>query len=199
MGIKGYFVQYKFMVPEGMKHSSYTYQKLFRALYGYTQAVFKSSGKNYHYHREGVLSSSPYVRPGKNCVIIPPEVFQRLIDFFKTGKNPAHVWRGKGDWKAVYYMNEKDIDEKKVATALEELLERKFALTTANEHEKLVDEIALAAGKDSGRAADQAYASMLLNQTVQITNSEWFKASYLHSEPLKSFYANYKLLKTRQK
>jgi hypothetical protein len=132
-------------------------------------------------------------------VIIPPEVFQRLIDFFKTGKNPAHVWRGKGDWKAVYYMNEKDIDEKKVATALEELLERKFALTTANEHEKLVDEIALAAGKDSGRAADQAYASMLLNQTVQITNSEWFKASYLHSEPLKSFYANYKLLKTRQK
>lgn len=197
--VKGYFVQYKFMVPENMKHSSYTYQKLFRALYGYTQAVFKSSGKNYHYHREGVLSSAPYLRPGKNCVIIPPDAFSQLIDFFKTGKNPAHAWRGKGDWKAVYYMNEKELDEKNVAKALETLLERKFILTTANEHEKLVDEIALAAGKDGGRAADHAYLGLLLSQTLQITNSDWFKAACPHSERLKSFYADYKQIKSRQK
>ena len=35
-----------------------------------------------------------------------------MLDFFKTGKNPAHAWKFKGDWKAVYYMNEKDVDEK---------------------------------------------------------------------------------------
>src|SRR4030042_1173873 len=86
MGVKGYFIQYKFIIPENMKHSSYTYQKLFRALYGYTQAVFKSNGKTYHYHRAGVLSATPYLRPGKNCVIIPPGKFQHLLDFFKTGR-----------------------------------------------------------------------------------------------------------------
>ncbi|GAG48539.1 unnamed protein product, partial [marine sediment metagenome] len=111
MPVDSYFIQYKFILPESVSHSSYSYQKLFRALYGYTQAVNKSSGKNYKYHRQGVLSSYPYLRAGKNCVIIAPDAFQNLISFFKTGRNPAHKWEVKGNWKAVYYMDEKAIPE----------------------------------------------------------------------------------------
>jgi hypothetical protein len=194
MGLKGYFIQYKFIIPENLKHSSYTYQKLFRALYGYTQAVFKSSGKTYHYHRKGVLSDSPYIRPGKNCVIIPPSIFQKLIEFFKTGKNPAHVWRDKGSWKAVYYMNEKDVDETAIVKAVEEILDRRYVLTTSKEHEKLVDELNLAAGKTKS-SLDPGYLSLLLSEAQSIAGNEWFKATCNQSEKLKEFYTNVKKLK----
>lgn len=194
MGLKGYFIQYKFIIPDNLKHSSYTYQKLFRALYGYTQAVFKSSGKTYHYHREGVLSAVPYIRPGKNCVIIPPGVFQKLIEFFKTGKNPAHAWRGKGEWKAVYYMNEKDIDETTALKSIEEMLERKYVLTNAKEHEKLINELNIAAEKGKS-GLDPGYLSLLLAEAQPIVSNDWFKQVYNQSGKLKEFYSSYKKLK----
>ena len=196
MGVKGYFIQYKFIIPESMKHSSYTYQKLFRALYGYTQAVFKSNGKTYHYHRPGVLSSTPYLRPGKNCVIIPPGNFQRLLDFFKTGRNPTHVWRGKGDWKAVYYMNEKDVDEKNARGALEQMLERFFVTTESGKTEKLATELNAVINKTKPGEADRAYLAILLNEAQAVTSNVWFKSVYPQSDKLKKFYSNYRKLKT---
>ena len=87
MPVDAYFIQYKFIVPKSLSHSSYTYQKLFRALYGYTQAVYKSSGKTYKYHRKGVLSDVPFLRPTKNTVIIPVSALQKLLNFFNTGEN----------------------------------------------------------------------------------------------------------------
>lgn len=194
MGVKGYFIQYKFIIPEDMKHSSYTYQKLFRALYGYTQAVFKSNGKTYHYHRPGVLSSTPYLRPGKNCVIIPAGKFQSLLEFFKTGRNPTHTWKGKGDWKAVYYMNEKNVEEKNAVIAIEEMLDRFFVPTASGKKEKLAIELnnastALKQGSEAGRL------SFLLNQAGSVTSTDWFKATYSNSDSLKEFYSNYKKLK----
>ena len=194
MVLKGYFIQYKFIIPDTLRHSSYTYQKLFRALYGYTQAVFKSSGKTYHYHREGVLSSVPYLRPGKNCVIIPPTAFQRLIEFFKTGKNPAHVWRGKGEWKAVYYMNEKTIDEASALKALEEMVDRRYVVTNTKNYEKLVNELNSEVERVKS-SADPAYLTYLLTELQSIVGNEWFKAVYTRSERLKRLYSNYKKLK----
>jgi hypothetical protein len=192
MGVKGYFIQYKFIIPEKMKHSSYTYQKLFRALYGYTQAVFKSNGKTYHYHRQGVLSATPYIRPGKNCVIIPQGEFQRLLDFFKTGRNPTHVWKGKGEWKAVYYMNEKTVDEKSALTAIEALLERSY-ISGESGKEKLVSELNALAAKQG--VVDKGYLAMVLNEAQQLTNTDWFKLVYPQSDKLNAFYSNYKKLK----
>ena len=194
MGTRGYFIQYKFIIPEKMKHSSYTYQKLFRALYGYTQAVFKSNGKIYHYHRAGVLSSTPYLRPGKNCVVIPPGKFQNLLEFFKTGRNPTHVWKGKGDWKAVYYMNEKTVDEKGVLVALESLLDRCYVLTESGKKEKLVSELNILAAKQG--ELDKGYLALVLNEALPITTDEWFKTVYSQSDKLKAFYSNYKKLKS---
>lgn len=195
MGVKGYFIQYKFIIPESMKHSSYTYQKLFRALYGYTQAVFKSNGKTYHYHRSGVLSLTPYLRPGKNCVIIPPADFQRLLDFLKTGRNPAHNWRGKGDWKAVYYMNEKTVEEKSAVGALESMLDRYYISSSSGKKEKLLSELEDATSKINQGGADKGYLAMLLNEAQQIASNEWFKTVYSQSSKLKDFYAAYKKLK----
>ncbi len=140
-GDKGFFVQYKFILPETIKHSHYTYQKLFRAIYGYTQKVCKSNGKSYSYHRKGLLSDTPFIKHGKNCVIIPQDAFPELKNFFQTGKNPTHQWRTKGDWKAVYYLNEKDLTEEQITKAVEDYIDR-YYVPTGGAHEKLELELA---------------------------------------------------------
>ncbi len=186
--VKAYFIQYKFILPESVSHSSYTYQKLFRALYGYTQNVSKSNGKSYKYHRKGILSPIPYLRPGKNCVVIPQGMLSPLIDFFKTGKNPSHKWVGKGDWKAVYYMNEKDVSPEEVVGAFENVLDRSFVLSNSKEHEKLDSEIsAVVAQSKAGQTVDAARKALLLGEAQKITSHEWFQACCSKSAKLKKF------------
>lgn len=188
MGLKGYFIQYKFLIPEGVKHSSYTYQKLFRAIYGYTQNVTKSNGKTYKYHRKGILSGVPYIRPGKNCVIIPTGIFSSLIEFFKTGKNPSHKWTIKGNWRAVYYMNEKDVSLADVIPAAEALLDRTYILATSKDHEKIYDEMAnLLALQEKGEKTDLNYKKVLVEEAQKIASLEWVMALLQKSEKLKKF------------
>ena len=175
-----------------MKHSSYTYQKLFRALYGYTQAVFKGNGKTYHYHREGILSKYPFIRPGKNCVIIPPAAFQDLIEFFKTGRNPSHRWSNKGEWKAVYYMNEKTVPEKDAISALEELLSREIMDLPSGGFGRLEDEINTLADAPK---PDEARKNLALSVAQKIVEMNWFKEAYSQSPKLKAFYEKYKQLR----
>ena len=194
MGVRGYFIQYKFILPESIKHSSYTYQKLFRALYGYTQAVYKSNGKVYHYHRNGVLSGTPYIRPGKNCVIIPPGSFQKLIDFFKTGRNPTHRWRGKGDWKAVYYMNEKDVNEQKIAEAITTLLSRVQVLGPSDKLLSLGEAFDYTISKGPQNTKPE-FNKLIVSQAQPIVDLEWFKSAMPLSKDLKAFYTSYKTLK----
>ena len=191
MSVRAYFVQYRFIIPSSIKHSSYTYQKLFRAIYGYTQAVYKSNGKNYKYYRQGILSQYPYIRPGKNCVIVPPQSFQALQEFFKTGHNPTHNWTMKGDWKCTYFLNEKDVDEKEIVTAIESLIARKYV--EGNEGlVKLSSEIK----RTSTYPTDnKEYKAALVKEAQQIVESDWFKQVYNQSKELAEFYSNYKILK----
>ncbi|MBI2598444.1 MAG: hypothetical protein HYW50_04580 [Candidatus Diapherotrites archaeon] len=193
---KGFFIQYKFIIPPKTKHSSYNYQKLFRAIYGYTQNVSKSNGKTYKYHRKGVLSSVPYIRPGKNCVIIPSTVFNSLTSFFKTGKNPTHVWEYKGDWKAVYYMDEKDLKDFEVIKALEELLERTYLLNSEREPQPILKhfEEVLLKSKQNNKI-EKAYIDAVLSEGDAIVSTPWFKEIYLKSEKLVNFFNNFKSLK----
>jgi hypothetical protein len=193
MAIRSYFVQYRFIIPDTVKHSSYTYQKLFRAIYGYTQAVYKASGKNYHYHRPGILSPYPYIRPGKNCVIIPQVAFQPLQEFFKTGRNPTHNWSEKGDWKCTYFLNEKDVGEKEIIAALENLLSRKF-IEGVEGQIKLVSEMKRVIEK----GADLIYRQALVKEAQGVVDLEWFKQTYQQSSQLSEFYELYKLLKNPQ-
>ena len=191
MAIKSYFVQYRFILPDSIKHSSYTYQKLFRGIYGYTQAVYKASGKTYHYHRAGILSNYPYIRPGKNCVIIPQPAFQSLQEFFKTGRNPTHNWEEKGDWKCTYFLNEKEVLEKDVVLAVENLLSRKF-VEGIEGPAKLVSEMKRAVEK----GVDPAYKALLVKEAQGIVDLEWFKQCYQQAPTLIEFYDHYKALKS---
>ncbi|HIH33118.1 MAG TPA: hypothetical protein HA227_02590 [Candidatus Diapherotrites archaeon] len=197
MPAKGYFIQYKFIIPETMKHSDYTYQKLFRAIYGYTQRVTKSSGKSYAYHRKGILSTVPYVKHGKNCVIVPTEVFANLKNFFLTGNNPTHRWQLKGDWKAVYYLNEKDLEDSVVVKSLEELLDRTFILSSSKEHQTIESElkntITLIA---QSQKIDEGYKKVLLDTAQKIAGFPWFKQYYSKSERLMYFNKLYNDLRT---
>ncbi len=179
MPVDGYFIQYKFILPETVSHSSYSYQKLFRALYGYTQAVYKSNGKNYKYHRKGVLSDYPFLRAGKNCVIISKDAFQDLIVFFKTGKNPAHNWETKGNWKAVYYMDEKAIPEQRAMKALERLIDRAEMSKGASITEELK--------RIGSGSLNNDYKSLVLNRAKEITNHPWFSTCVEFSPQLKEF------------
>jgi hypothetical protein len=193
MAVRSYFVQYRFIIPDSVKHSSYTYQKLFRAIYGYTQAVYKASGKTYHYHRAGVLSNFPYLRPGKNCVIIPQAAFQSLQEFFKTGHNPTHNWEEKGEWKCTYFLNDKDVAEKDIILAIDNLLARKF-IDGVEGPVKLLSEMKRAVEK----GADINYKLMLVKEAQGIVDLEWFKQTYSQSTQLTEFYELYKSLKTNQ-
>lgn len=176
------------MVPENIKHSSYTYQKLFRGLYGYTQNVSKSNGKAYKYHRKGVLSGAPYLRAGKNCVIIPTNQLSSLIEFFKTGKNPSHHWFVKGDWKAVYYMNEKDLPAEKLVLAVEGLLDRTYIATPAQSHQLLENEVSkVASNLKSAQSVDENHKKSILTEAQRITSFEWFSLCSPKSDRLKKF------------
>ncbi len=190
MSVRGYFVQYRFILPDSIKHSSYTYQKLFRAIYGYTQAVHKGSGKNYNYHREGILSNYPYIRPGKNCVIIPQQAFQSLQDFFKTGHNPTHNWESKGEWKCTYFLNEKDLNEADIIKAVNGLVSRKFV--------EGVEGLALLP-TEMKRALEgnlsKEYVTKLVNESQKIVDLDWFKQVYSQSPELVEFFENHKKLK----
>jgi hypothetical protein len=192
MTVRGYFVQYRFILPETIKHSSYTYQKLFRAIYGYTQAVYKSNGKTYHYPRKGILSDYPFLRPGKNCVIIPPAAFQSLQEFFKTGHNPAHNWTMKGDWKCTYFLNEKDISEDEIVKAMEGLLSRKY-IDGNDGLVKLSAELKRAFENE----LSPTYLSELLKNAQAIVELEWFREVHSQSKELSEFYNNYKSLKAK--
>ncbi len=188
MPSKGYFVQYKFIIPENMKHSEYTYQKLFRAIYGYTQVVSKSNGKTYSYHRKGVLSEHPYIKQGKNCVSIPPEAFSGLKAFFQTGSNPTHKWQKKGDWKAVYYLNDKDLADELIPGAIENLLDRTFILSTAKEHQKIENELKnLAELKKSNQKIDENYRKAVVETGNKIASLPWFKQHFSKSARLTNF------------
>jgi hypothetical protein len=190
VSLRSYFVQYRFILPDSIKHSSYTYQKLFRAIYGYTQAVNKGSGKTYKYHRAGILSNYPYIRPGKNCVIIPQPAFQSLQEFFKTGRNPTHLWQEKGEWKCTYFLNEKDLSEKEVVLALENLLARKY-LSGLEGPARVDAELKRATEK----GVDEGYKQALLKEAQQIVEFDWFKSTYSFSPVLSEFYSNYRFLK----
>lgn len=157
--VKAVLVQYRFVLPVGTQHSSYTYQKLFRAIYGYTQNVSKSSGKTYRYHRPGVLSAVPYNKPGKNTVLVPKSALPALADFFKTGKNPSHEWHVKGDWKAVYYTDEREVSTQDAAAAVETAADRILSVFKCGVAE--LDSL------------DEATKGAAHAELAKLTNEEW--------------------------
>ena len=194
MALKGYYVEYTFKLPSNTRHSSYNYQKLFRAIYGYTQNVTKVNGKTYRYHRKGILSDVPHIRPGKKCsVIIPTDPLKPFVNFLETGKNPAHKWQTRGAWKATYRCEDLNVPEKDAARAIDELLERSY-VDVADGHQKISTALGAVA---SGQGADPGYAHHVLSEAAKIVAGPWFKPAAQQSEKAASFYENYIKIKKK--
>ncbi len=122
VSVKGYLIRYRYKGAE--PSPSYAYQRFFRALYGYTQVVTKSNGRTYVYYREGVLTLYPYIREGRNTVVIPENALEPLINFFKTGKNPAHEFEDLSNWSVTYYVEEIPVEEQAALRAIYSALNR---------------------------------------------------------------------------
>jgi len=188
------YLKYKFIFEDNIKHSSYLYQKVFRSIYGYHQNVTKKNNKVYIYFRKGVISDIPYIRPGKNSIILPVGQEQKLIDFFETGINPTHKWKDKGNWKVNTEINNIEIDAKSITLSLEKYINNIDIISNDNTIININTSLNSIL-KDNN--INIKYTSYLLQKINEIINLEWFLKSKKYSVELSNFYNNYLLLKQK--
>jgi len=169
MSYPAYHVTYVVRWPG--KKSSYIYQRFYRALYGYTQVVSKANGRHYVYHRDGVLSKYPYIKASRNSVVIPDTALQPLLNFLKTGQNPAHKFTNVSNWTDLvkYSVQETAVDESAAATAVYESISRTFVRTITGQRPAL----ALLGDLDI-LSPDEIYS--LYYAISQIYRSKWYSA-----------------------
>jgi len=192
--IRSIFIKYKFLFIENTTHSSYLYQKVFRSIYGYTQNVTKKNNKIYNYFRNGVVSCLPYIKSGKNSLILPVGCETELIDYFETGTNPTHNWKSKGNWTAEYKKDFIEIDKESVIKAIELHINNYLIINNENKSIKLLDEISLILSKEN---LSINYINYLIAIMKKIIDTNWFIESYKDSNDLQKFYDTYNKLKVK--
>jgi len=169
---KAYMVKYKVKMVGDYNHSDYGYQKIFRAIYGYTQNVTKGNGKIYIYHRPGVLSKTPYLKKGKNEVIVPRDSLTPLLDFFKTGDNPAHKWSEKGNWTATYTLYDIDISEQQAKKAMDRTINSTFLLDDDGNVKRILN--ILEEIFENNKTPSLPLKNALITEIKKLTNFEWY-------------------------
>ncbi|MDD3178074.1 MAG: hypothetical protein PHR26_00985 [Candidatus ainarchaeum sp.] len=185
------YIKYKFIFNKDINHSSYLYQKVFRSLYGYQQNVTKKNKKVYTYTRKGLLSDIPHLKPGKNSFIIPLNYENLIINYFKTGENPAHLWKNKGDWKVEYIIEKLEVDLESVIECLENFLSNYNIINLDNKSSLLLTELDYIIRTNNN---NKDYIKYILKECNKITNFNWFKEVYKKSDLLSSFYEKYNSL-----
>lgn len=166
-------VKYKIKITGDYNHSDYGYQKIFRAIYGYTQNVTKGNGKTYIYHRPGVLSKTPYIKKGKNEVIVPKDALTPLLDFLKTGENPTHKWHEKGNWQGTYTLYDIDIADQQARKAMERVISNSFVIDEDGTIKKLsiiLEECASGQRKQVPFPLKQS----ILSEIKKLTSMDWY-------------------------
>jgi hypothetical protein len=192
--IRSVLIKYKFIFKDNITHSSYLYQKVFRSIYGYNQNVTKKNNKIYNYFREGVISNHPYIKYGKNSLILPIGCESELLDYFETGKNPTHNWRIRGDWKVEFTKDFIDVDIESVSKALEDLINSYKIINSENKEVKLNDELDIILTKEN---LNVNYINTLLNIMKRIINTNWFNEVYQSNSNILKFYETYNKLKVK--
>ena len=94
-------------------------------------------------------------------MLVPKSALPALADFFKTGKNPSHEWHVKGDWKAVYYTDEREVSVQDAAVAVEKAADRILSVFKRG-----------AAELDS---LDEATKGVAHAELTKLANDEWTK------------------------
>lgn len=169
---KAYMVKYKIKMLGNYSHSDYGYQKIFRAIYGYTQNVTKNNGKVYIYHRPGVLSKTPYIKKGKNEVIVPKACLTELLDFFKTGENPTHKWFEKGKWQATYTLYDMDVSEQQAKRAIDKTINSIFVVDDDGSVKRILN--LLEDIFEKNKVPSVNLKKVLLSNIRKIQNFEWY-------------------------
>lgn len=189
------YIKYKFIFNKEIKHSSYLYQKVFRSLYGYQQNVTKKNKKVYTYSRKGLLSDIPHLKPGKNSFIIPLNYDDMIINYFKTGENPTHLWKDKGDWKVEYNIEKIDIDSETIVECLENFLNNYNIINLNNKSSLLLIELDYIIRTNN---KNEDYIKYILKECNKIVEINWFKEVYEESSLLSSFYEKYTILNNNE-
>jgi hypothetical protein len=182
-------IKYKFIFNKSITKSSYIYQKVFRSIYGYNQAVYKKNNKKYVYFREGILSFIPYIKSEKNSVIIPSGYEDKLINYFETGINPTHNWRMKGDWNVKYEINNIELDIVNISLGVEKFIKNYNVLSN---NFKAYNYIEIELNKIiNNNVKDEKYLSYLIKKLENIFNFEWVYESINYSDFIKEIYTKY--------
>ena len=192
--IRSVLIKYKFSFEENTAHSSYLYQKVFRSIYGYNQNVTKKSTKIYNYFRTGVVSNTPYIKSGKNSLILPIGYETELIEYFETGKNPTHNWKNKGNWTVEYKKDFIDIDSETITKTLGNYINTLKMVNESNKQVNFMEELNLILSKDN---SNQNYITTILNIMKKIINTNWFNETNKLSSDLSKFYEIYNKLKVK--
>lgn len=186
-------IKYKFIFNNLNNKSSYIYQKVFRSIYGYNQAVYKKKSKQYIYFREGILSSIPYIKSGKNSVIVPIGYEQKLINYFETGINPAHTWREKGDWKVEYEINNIELDIVNISVGVESFIKNYNVLSNNFKDYNLL-EFELNKIVNNSEEVTDKYIFYLKKKIEDLFTFDWINKSIEYSDYVKNIYEKYKLI-----
>ncbi|MBS8122187.1 hypothetical protein [Candidatus Vampirococcus lugosii] len=192
--IKSDYIKYNFIFPEGTNHSSYIYQKVFRSIYGYSQNVTKKNNKIYTYLRKGIISEIPYIKPGKNTVILPLNNKDLLLDYFKTGINPTHNWKIRGDWKVDYNIDTIEVDSESIIRSLEYYIKNYKVINIFNKNNLLLNEIEFCINNNN---INKDYIDYIYKIINKITSFNWYKEVYNDSEYLTNF--NNKVIEFKNK
>ena len=187
--VNGSFIRYTFYIPGVTDWSEYRYQKLFRMLYGYVQVVSKGSGASYNYYREGVLTDIPYLKTGKNSVIVPPDSLQKMLLFFRTGKTASGDRVPEGCKVPItHFIETVQRPAKEIVPAFDALLER-LKLPDGSSVDSAISDIV------QSQEWNHKHAPLVLTYAQGICSSAWFAPVAGESPRLKKFQENYFKLK----
>lgn len=182
------YIKYKFIFDNNIKHSSYLYQKVFRSIYGYTQNVTKKDKKTYLYHREGVLENIPFIRPGKNGIVVPINTEHNIINFFNTGKSPTHNFKERGEWSIDYDIQKIEVNEVDIIKATESFINSIVVVSIDGKNTKLFDELnRIINDKEYSSKFKKANKDNLINKINNILEIDWLKKTKENSEKIKNF------------
>jgi hypothetical protein len=190
------YIKYKFIFNKDIKTTSYTYQKVFRSIYGYYQIICKKNSKKHTYYRKGILSDIPYIKSNKNSVIIPNGFENKLIDYFNTGENPTHNWKMKGDWKIDYNINNISLDLKNIAISIEPFIKNYKILSNDNNKNYNYLEFELNKIVDN-KIFNTNYNYYLIKKLKYLFDFEWVYKSINYSKYIEDIYNKYLLLKEK--
>jgi len=182
------FIKYKFIFNKDIKHTSYTYQKVFRDIYGYNQNVTKNNNKVYKYYRRGIINNIPFIKPGKNSIILPIGFEEQLIKYFDSIKNISDKYI------LTYSVDKIDINKESVIESFEKFINEYKILNLDNKNILLINELNNIINNNIN---NKNYLLYIIKQCEYIINLSWFNDIKDQSELITNFYKNYNIIKNK--